>query len=202
MKRNGFQSFLAALVIAAFLFSLSFAADYSTGDPNCSGATDIDDIVYLIAYVFQGGPEPCTPSEFDGAITGNTGCKYMEEAARIDTTSDWDCIEWEYDGQSTLTVHHINAGLNCCPVFAAEFRLTHDTIIIEELDSLEGGGCDCNCLFNIDYELTGVDPGVYTFIVIEPYRHPSDPELIFEMDLTTESSGIECVPRSYYPWGF
>lgn len=202
MKRNGFQSFLAALIIATLLFPLSLAADYSTGDPNCSGATDIDDIVYLIAYVFQGGPEPCTPSEFGGAITGNTGCKYLKGAAWTDTTSDRDCIEWDYDGQSTLTVHHINAGLNCCPVIAAEFSIVGDLITIEELDSLEGGGCDCNCLFNIDYELNGVEPGVYTFKVIEPYRHTSDPELIFEINLTTESSGIECVPRSYYPWGY
>ncbi|MBU2625778.1 MAG: S8 family serine peptidase, partial [candidate division Zixibacteria bacterium] len=28
------------------------------GDPNNSGATDIDDVVYLIAYIFTGGPAP------------------------------------------------------------------------------------------------------------------------------------------------
>lgn len=31
------------------------------GDVNGSGGIDIDDIVYLIAYVFQGGPEPTPP---------------------------------------------------------------------------------------------------------------------------------------------
>ncbi len=38
------------------------------GDVDASGAVDIDDIVYLIAYVFQGGPEPLILS------TGNVNC--------------------------------------------------------------------------------------------------------------------------------
>jgi hypothetical protein len=31
---------------------------YECGDANGSGATDIDDVVYSIAYIFTGGPEP------------------------------------------------------------------------------------------------------------------------------------------------
>lgn len=29
------------------------------GDADCSGGVDIDDVVYLIAYIFSGGPAPC-----------------------------------------------------------------------------------------------------------------------------------------------
>ena len=29
------------------------------GDANCSGAVDIDDVVYVITYIFSGGPPPC-----------------------------------------------------------------------------------------------------------------------------------------------
>jgi hypothetical protein len=29
------------------------------GDSDCSGDVDIDDVVYLIAYIFSGGPAPC-----------------------------------------------------------------------------------------------------------------------------------------------
>ncbi len=32
--------------------------NYSCGDVNSSGAIDIDDVVYLISYIFQGGPVP------------------------------------------------------------------------------------------------------------------------------------------------
>lgn len=43
-------------------------APFVPGDANGSGGVDIDDIVYLIAYVFQGGPAP-TPLE-----TGECNC--------------------------------------------------------------------------------------------------------------------------------
>ena len=32
---------------------------YEHGDVNVSGAVDIDDVVYLIQYIFAGGPAPC-----------------------------------------------------------------------------------------------------------------------------------------------
>lgn len=38
----------------------------AAGDPNGSGEVDADDIVYLIAYIFQGGPAP-VPT-FDGVV--------------------------------------------------------------------------------------------------------------------------------------
>jgi len=199
MKWNGLYTFLTLFILLAFA-PLNAVGDFPPGDNDCSGFVDIDDVVYLIQYLYAGGPAPCDPVEFSGSITGNTGCKYFDKGADTDTTNTWDCIEWSYDGVSTLQIHHINAGLNCCPIFAAEFSITENTITIEELDSLEGGGCDCNCLFDIDYELVGVYPGVYTFHVIEPYIQPSDEELIFEMDLTEQTTGIECERRYFYPW--
>ena len=36
------------------------------GDANCSGGIDIDDVVYLICYIFQGCPEPCDEEEWIG----------------------------------------------------------------------------------------------------------------------------------------
>jgi hypothetical protein len=30
-----------------------------SGDADCSGGVDIDDVVYLIAYIFSGGNDPC-----------------------------------------------------------------------------------------------------------------------------------------------
>ena len=32
---------------------------YDPGDVDCSGALDIDDVVYLVAFIFSGGFEPC-----------------------------------------------------------------------------------------------------------------------------------------------
>ena len=42
------------------------------GDFNCSGGIDIDDIVYGIAYIFQGGPPPL-PLWCAGEVDGDGG---------------------------------------------------------------------------------------------------------------------------------
>ena len=34
----------------------------NVGDADCSGAVDISDVVYLITYIFQGGPPPGDPN--------------------------------------------------------------------------------------------------------------------------------------------
>lgn len=49
-------------------FRLKCESDYLPGDANASGALDIDDIIYLIGYIFQGGPAP-NPIE-----TGDNNC--------------------------------------------------------------------------------------------------------------------------------
>ena len=35
---------------------------YPSGDLNCDGSVDIDDIVYFVMYVFAGGPPPKDPN--------------------------------------------------------------------------------------------------------------------------------------------
>jgi len=48
----------------------SFGTEYIHGDPNESGGIDIDDVVYLIHYIFTGGPAP-EPVEAAGDANGN-----------------------------------------------------------------------------------------------------------------------------------
>jgi hypothetical protein len=192
--------------LSLVVFFLAFSAtaeEYSTGDPNCSGFTDIDDVVYLINFIFGGGPAPCNPAPISGEITGNSPCRlFMKPVEKDSIPLDQDCVEYAYDGAGVLDISHLNAGLNCCPVFAAEFSLIGNVITIEELDSLYMGGCDCLCLFDIDYQIQGITPGVYTLRVIEPYLQEPDEELLFEIDLTSAASGAHCENRTHYPWGY
>jgi len=51
-----------------YLAKVGYLPSYICGDANVSGAVDIDDVVYLIAYIFSGGPEP-VPYE-----SGDTNC--------------------------------------------------------------------------------------------------------------------------------
>ena len=34
------------------------------GDANCTGAVDIDDVMFLINHIFTGGPAPCDCFEY------------------------------------------------------------------------------------------------------------------------------------------
>lgn len=51
-----------------YTFSREFEPDYICGDADGSGGVDIDDIVYLIVHVFQGGPAP------DPVEAGDVNC--------------------------------------------------------------------------------------------------------------------------------
>jgi hypothetical protein len=46
------------------------ACDYICGDADASGEVDIDDVVYLIAYIFAGGPEPAPYESGDANCSG------------------------------------------------------------------------------------------------------------------------------------
>lgn len=43
-----------------YLIAYIFTGGYNPhANPDCTGEVDIDDVVYLIAYIFSGGPAPC-----------------------------------------------------------------------------------------------------------------------------------------------
>ncbi len=173
------------------------------GDANCSEDIDIDDAVYLIAFIFSGGPEPCSYGDPSGSVVGHTGCKDFD--GRLGPSSappDQDCMEWIYDGVSVLQITHVNEGLNCCPVIVADIWVVGDTITIEEIDSLDNGGCYCLCLFDVDYEIVNLEPGEYRVKVIEPYVPVDQEPLEFTVDLRDMPVGSYCVYRDFYPWGY
>jgi hypothetical protein len=188
--------------LVAYIFSGGAAPQpIEAGDADCSSNVDIDDVVYLIAYIFSGGPAPCGGSDPSGTLTNADGCKIFPDL-HPDSDSTWfrDCIEYQYDGVSTLILKHVNAGFNCCPEITTEISFAGDTITIEEIEL--SGDCDCLCLFDLDYEIIDLLPGEYTISVIEPYVLPTNDPLILAVDLSVASSGIFCVYRYHYPWGF
>lgn len=172
------------------------------GDANCTGLHDIDDVVYLVAYVFTGGPTPCTYGDPTGSLTGFTGCKTFEISSGASyAPPDQDCIEFIYDGVSVLDIVHVNEGLNCCPVILADIWIEESVITIDEIDSLDNGGCWCLCLFDVEYRINGLEPGIYNLVVNEPYVPDSLEKMEFMVDLTTANSGSFCITRNNYPWG-
>lgn len=75
-----------------------------------------------------------------------------------------------------------------------------DTILIEEIEYL--GSIQCDCLFDVDYQLMNVSSGLYTVKVIHlEVLRPEDRIQIFQIDLDSQASGSYCETRTYPPWG-
>ncbi len=185
-----------------FMFQGGFEPEFTClCDVNCDRSIDIADLVYLVDYMFQGGPALCTDCcNPEGSLTGMIGCKTFETIPNYDVTPpDQDCIEYNYDGEGTLLLTHVNAGFNCCPEIETNVIIEDNTIIIEEIEIL--GECDCLCLFDLYYEIINLQPGEYTITVIEPYVPPDEETLSFTVDLELSPSGSYCVYRDFYPWG-
>jgi hypothetical protein len=170
-----------------------------TGDVDLSGGVDIDDVVYLINFIFAGGPPPCDDGSVSGVLIEHHGCKEFERGGG--TPPDQDCVEYQYDGVGTLTLQHINAGFNCCPIIHADISIVGYSITIQETETYEFWPCPCLCLFDLDYGIYNLPPGVY-WIRIEGVCAPDDNEIEFSADLTGATTGSHCVYRDDYPWGY
>jgi len=150
------------------------------------------------ACASSAGPGPT------GELVGRTDCKsagrLTSGGAGAAPTTGQECVEYEYDGRSVLRLKHVNAGFNCCPgTVSADIQVAGGTIRVREAES--SSLCDCSCLYDLDYEFTGVTPGYWRIEVVGPYQPEADPPLEFVLVLDGASSGSYCVVRTRYPWG-
>ncbi len=180
---------------------------YAAGDVNCDEAIDPLDVTIFVNMVYRGNSagscgNPC--GNASGAVTAWSGCK--EFPLGKTTTSpgpDQDCIQYEYDGLGTLLLTHVNGGFNCCPdSIIAKIDIGIGNIIIDEDEWFWSTGCWCLCLFDVDYEIANLPPGVYTIRINGLYLEEGDEPLEFTADLTSATVGEFCVPRTHYPWSY
>jgi hypothetical protein len=114
---------------------------------------------------------------------------------------DEGCFVYDYDGRDTLLLTHVNAAFNCCPTrLVGIVTFPGDTIRVKESEIPEGGVCDCSCLYDLDFRITGLPPGIYHVVFDEPYVSPPDAPLTATIDLSTAASDTVCVARTRYPW--
>jgi hypothetical protein len=155
-------------------------------------------VLLAVDCVTPSGPDPV------GRLVGRTNCKNFgarDAGAAAAPTSSQECVEYRYDGRSVLTIKHVNAGFNCCPgTITADIRVEGGAIRIKESES--SSLCDCNCLYDVDYEIANLAPGAWRISVTGPYQSEDDPPLEFFADLRGEVSAAFCVARTHYPWGY
>ena len=136
-----------------------------------------------------------------GKLSKISGCgKLKSSLIEEDTADSLSCIEYSYDAENKkLLLKHINAGFNCCPEkIYGDVGFVDDSVIIQE--SEKDGLCDCNCLYNLEFELTGISKKAYVVCLIEPYAGDQE-EIAIRIDLTENTQGSYCVVRKGYPWG-
>lgn len=141
------------------------------------------------------------PLELSGELLNHSSCKNNKsQELEISTSDSTSCITYTFnESNNELLLTHINAGFNCCPEsIYSNISLKADTILIEEIES--GGLCNCNCLYDLNYSLVGVEAKKYVIRIIEPHLSNQD-ELIFNVDLAIDKECSHCVTRNQYPWG-
>jgi hypothetical protein len=128
----------------------------------------------------------------------SNGCKQFELKSSGDEGPNLDCLYYSY-ADNILNIKHVNAGFNCCPEgFTVILKVSGDTLIIVERE--HSNLCDCNCLFDLEYTLTGIAKGKWWIKVDEEYVHGEMEPMLFMADLKKEPEGKWCVERTRYPW--
>ena len=173
----------------------------SGGDTPTLEDITLADVMMLVDYLFitgsSAGLAECLGQSSDpfGYVVSTGSCK-LSDGFDLSPNAGMTCIRYEYDGAGTLSLVHLNAGLNCCPVPTLMVVVDGSTISITETDA---GLCDCNCLYDIEYRIENLPPASYRIVVSEALPSSGDP-LDFVSDLTQTPAGLFCVGRTEYPW--
>lgn len=137
-----------------------------------------------------------------GELLNSSDCKFNLKSASFkmneSTPDSLSCIRYSYNNETkVLTIKHINAGFNCCPdSLYSEIGINNGVITIEEFEA--DALCNCNCVFDLEFEITEIEAQLYQIQFIEPY---ADDDINFEINLLEENTGSYCVTRTSYPWG-
>jgi hypothetical protein len=140
------------------------------------------------------------PLIFSGKLISHSACKSSKSDSIFMIAPDSiSCVKFSYDSTSKkLSIQHINAGFNCCPdSLYCHVTINNDTIFIQEFESQFL--CDCDCLYDLNIEVEGVEAKPYQLKFIEPYCGDQE-QILFGADFSTAAEGSYCVTRTQYPW--
>jgi hypothetical protein len=158
-------------------------------------------VLFVSSSIYFAGCQKSTPppDKPAGIIANSSGCKAIgvSRAGQF-SSSESDCVEYDYDEESGLVLRHINAGFNCCSAASANISVEGNLITVEETES--GDLCHCLCLYDMEYRIEALPPGEYTIKFIELCLAEDDELLEFTVDFGSSPSGSHCLDRNHYPW--
>ncbi len=136
-----------------------------------------------------------------GSLVSTTGCKTHSAILSFYAgETPQECFQYEYSTRR-LKIDHINLCLNCCPgTIEGTVTIEGDTIRIKGSEEEGSAPCRCLCLYDIEYEISDLDPGTWTILFEGDYVESPNEILVATVDLAEGAGGERCVPREGYPW--
>lgn len=156
----------------------------------------ISGVFVLLFSCERQGPHP---DPLSISVASDMICKANIPLKSGDPAPENPCINYNYDGDSLLSMTHYNAGFNCCPEsFAVDIEVKGDSLIIREDDAKHG--CRCNCIYNLQLKVHNLPADTYHVRIVESYFNSNWPRLVFDVDLKKDSVGQFCVTRPEGWW--
>jgi hypothetical protein len=158
----------------------------------------------IFLFIFAGcSSDSETPRELNLSIDliGTPVCNHTKSASMpIYRSSSQSCAEYSFDETTkVLSVKHLNTAFNCCPEsLYCQVSFRNDTIFIQEME--KSMNCKCNCLYDFEMQVKGLESGKYHLKIAEPYSGNQE-KIGFGIDLKKQKTGSFCVSRTQYPWG-
>jgi len=190
-------------------------------DADDSGKVDLSDTIFTLIFLFRGGsriPPPypgcgedptedlidcgsydaCPAPGAAGRLVASSGCGgFIEGKGGGGAAGTGECVEYSWSA-GVLSLRHRDLGLSCCVDVAAGISVDGGTIEIAESEApWPDGPCKCLCLYDADYEVTGLVPGP----CLIRFTGSLGGDLEILIDTGKEPSGTVCAERSAYPWG-
>jgi len=165
-------------------------------------------MMFLCCFVAACGSENQDyPLEIQGQLVKYSDCKGAVSVNELLVKSpqavpnNVSQVDYFYDIEAhTLILKHVNSAFNCCPDnLDCQVSFEKGVIIIEERENVKDK-CKCNCLYDLDILVVGVEPKQYSIKVIEPY-YSGEQKIVFDVDLAKKSEGSFSATRNEYPWG-
>jgi hypothetical protein len=137
--------------------------------------------------------------ELNGKLVNHSSCKFDKSAGNQTGEYNYSAASYSYQPlNKKLKVTHYNAGFNCCPdSIYCEVNLINDTIHVIEYE--ESAQCNCDCLFDLNIEVSGVEAKSYFVKFTEPYLGDQT-KLEFSVNFASDTTGLYSVTRTSYPW--
>lgn len=133
-------------------------------------------------------------------LVQSSGCRHVvnDREARYTTTPD--CVILTYDRHKILRLRHTNAVMNCCISGHTVSALVSDGLIrVVEQERYDGTQpCRCLCLYDLEYEVRPIEPGIYRIVIDEPNLAPGEAILEGIVDLSAPTIDTVCVEHTAY----